>query len=223
MNYKHRGAPIQNSELRIPYVHHVYRHQGSCLGAQARLAEGDGAEAVPDGQLHLFGAEVAFGAYEHEGILAGCEGLHERFLVALVAVGDELLPREGLGDELLERRHAIEHRQRGLERLLHGRHEYLLHAIGLHHLALRETALEEGELIEAYLGGLLGKPLDAVHVLRRGHSEVQMPLPQRRGCSGLYDAHIAALTADDVNLGTEERALAVGEHHLVAFGKAEHT
>ena len=176
-----------------------------------------------DGQLHLLGAEVSLGADEHEGILTGREGLHQGFLVALVAVGNKLLPGEGLGNEPVEGRHAIQDGERGLERLLHGRYEDLLHTLGLHHTALREAAVEEGKLVEAYLGGFLGKPLDAVHILRGCHGEVQVSLPQGLGRVGLHDAYVAALAADHINLGTIERALAIGEHHLVAFGKAQHT
>ena len=87
---------------------------------KARLAEGDGPEAMLDGQLHLFGAEVAFGTDEHEGILARREGLHQRFLVALVAVSDKFLSCKGLCDKLIEGSHAIQCGEGGLERLLHG-------------------------------------------------------------------------------------------------------
>ena len=58
-------------------IHNVYRHEGCSFGTETRLAEGDGSVAMLDGQLHLFGAEVAFGADKHEGIFTGCEGLHE--------------------------------------------------------------------------------------------------------------------------------------------------
>ena len=97
----------------------VYGLKGSGLGAQARLAQGDGSEAVGDGCLHLFGTEVAFRANEDKRILTGCECLHQRFLVALIAVGDELLPGKGLGDELAEGCHRIQYGQGRLERLLH--------------------------------------------------------------------------------------------------------
>ena len=51
---------------------------------------------------------------------------------------------------------------------------------------------------------------------------MEVSLPQGGGRGGLHDAHIAALTANHVNLRTVERTFTIGEHHLDAFGEAKH-
>ena len=123
-------------------------------------------------------------------------------------------PLEGLLHKVVEVRHLVQARQAGLERLLDGRHQYLLDAFGLDDLALGEAAVEEGQLVETYLRGLLGQPLRAVHVLGGSHGQVQVASPEGLLRQGFEDLHQAALVRGRADGGAVEVARSVGQHHF---------
>ena len=199
------------------------RHEGCSLRAQAALAQAHRHKSGFDGLGHLLLAEVAFRAHQDQGILTRDDGFLQELLLAFVTMADELLSLEILGNELLEVGHFVQHGLVGLERLLDGRDEDFLDAFGLDDLAFRITSIEEGGLFEAYLGGLLGKPFGAVHVLGGSHGHVQPSGPSLLLRQGLGDFQLATLVGGGADHRLIEAPLSVGQGHFIACGEAEHT
>lgn len=108
-----------------------------------------------------------------------------------------------------------------LAALLHCGDENLIDAFGLYDATLAVVAVEEGELVEAYLGGLLDEPLHAVHHLGGRHCKVEMSLPGWLLRHDFLYAVGTAMIRCRRNGGAIEAATAIHEEYLVAHAEPQ--
>ena len=101
-------------------------------------------------------------------------------LFARIAVGNALLTTERLADELVEVGQLMKLGHASLETLLHGTDHDFLYTLQFDDAPFRIAAVQEGQLVEAYLCGFLGQPLHAIHILGGCQCQMQMAFPGGR-------------------------------------------
>ena len=115
------------------------RHYACGLGAQARVAQTDGAKALSESSLHLLLREITLGTYQHQHITPTHNQVFEQAFILFVAMGDKLI---GIGvaiggiltHKCLIISERVQRREIRCERLLGSRKDDFLHFFFLVHI-----------------------------------------------------------------------------------------
>ena len=116
-------------------LHHHHCRQACRLSPQSALAQVDGDEASTHGTTYLVNAEVALGAYKHQGIIRRLkltefiEKVHPRYF--LITMGNIAMSSSVTGDKRLERGHVVDLWHISLMALLDGSNNNLADALEL--------------------------------------------------------------------------------------------
>ena len=111
-----------------------------------------------------------------------------------------------------------------LQRLFHGRHQYLFHAVGRQLVALRPVRPHKAERGRTHLRGLFQKPLHAVGLLGGRHNDAHPRPPRLRGSHGqhLLYARLATLNVHGRQHGPIQSPFAVRHLYGVTRAQAQH-
>jgi len=196
--------------------------EGSGLGAEAVVAEGDGLETELQAVVDFGGAEVAFGADKHEGVGAGGVELAEGEAVVAVAVAHQFAFGQGLGQEAGYGCGTVDEGQCGLERLFHGAEGYFVEAVEVEGGAFGVLADEGSDAVDANFDGFFDKPFEASVVFGGSHGYVEPVGPSAVvGCAFHY-LHLAGGGVGVYHEGAAEGAVAGGDPQLVGGLQAKH-
>lgn len=189
----------------------------SGFGAEAVVAEGDGDKARAERKVDFLRRKVSFGPDKQSHVAAGtiifCQ---QTALDAVVAIGDKTLRVVDRRNKIFYRRHFVDLRQNGFQRLLHGRDGDFFEAVGLDFLALGTVAAQGHNAVDTDLDKLLDKPLHAVVVLCRGDSHSDAVGPYLRQRDSLDNLDAGALGMGHGEAAAVEIAAAVNNLEHVA-------
>ncbi len=135
---------------------------------------------------------------------------------------DEASAVEAGGDKAAQRRHIVQHGMIGFERLLDGRSDDTLLALGLYRAALAMLAQKRIYLRHAHLGRLFQKPLETVDVLCRSHGHSEPVGHLLKFTDAIHDLDRTAAGVGLDHAAGIHAAPAVGQMKLVSGLHAQH-